>query len=615
MATEKKAAYSAWSNIIYSMRLHLRARPLTLICCAVSVLVGVGLPFVSILMPKIVIDNITAGVTPSEFILSVGVMALLLAALSCAKSYADLITNESVGTISILKHLQTIMHKHLNMDYEVLESPGYAKLGEKAGRAMQSNHSPASNIPRNMSQLLMNVLGFLAYGTVIVSIHPLIILFLAVSAGINWLALSRARKIERDTREERSKLQGKLWYIQKVSKEPSGGKDVRLYDLSSLIRGIFQNVLVTCTEKEQKVATGDMKAQLSDAVLSLIRDGAAYAFLIYLLMNGEMTLGNFVLVFAAIGAFAGWLSGILTSSSELMRALSEMSDIRDYLDVPNISNTGAGHTLPSGDRLPPAITLRNVGYTYPEAKEPTLCGIDLEIMPGERIAIVGENGAGKTTLIKLLCGLYKPTCGEITLGGVDITRYNRDEFFSLFSTVFQDIHLFCCDIAGNISQQSPDKTDYEKVKKCLVMSGLMDKVSGLEKGASTLLVRRVHTDAIELSGGEKQKLALARALYKDAPVIILDEPTAALDPIAESEIYHRYAELTAGRTSIYISHRLASTRFCDRILLIGGGGIAECGTHDELMRYGGKYAEMFNVQSHYYKDGEVAGNEEAFHLA
>ncbi|UVI27344.1 ABC transporter ATP-binding protein [Paenibacillus spongiae] len=615
MSTEKKTAYSAWSNIIYSMRLHWRARPLTLICCAVSVLVGVGLPFVSILMPKIVIDNITAGVTPSEFILSVGAMALLLAVLSCVKSYADLITNESVGTISILKHLQTIMRKHLNMDYEVLESPGYAKLGEKAWRAMQSNHSPASNIPRHTSQLLMNVLGFLAYGTVIVSVHPLIILFLAVSAGINWLALSRARKIERDTREERSKLQGKLWYMQKVSKEPSGGKDVRLYDLSSLIRGIFQNVLVTCTEKEQKVATGDMKAQLSEAVLSLIRDGAAYAFLIYLLLNGEMTLGNFVLVFAAIGAFAGWLSGILTSSSELLRALSEMSDIRDYLEVPDISNTGVGHPLPSGDRLPPAITLRNVGYTYPEAQEPTLGGIDLEIKPGERIAIVGANGAGKTTLIKLLCGLYKPTSGEITLGGVDITRYNRDEYFSLFSTVFQDIHLFCCDIAGNVSQQPPDRTDDEKVKKCLVMSGLMDKVSRLEKGEATLLVRRVHTDAIELSGGEKQKLALARALYKDAPVIVLDEPTAALDPIAESEIYQRYAELTAGRTSIYISHRLASTRFCDRILLIDGGGIAECGTHDELMRNGGKYAEMFNVQSHYYKDGEVADNEEAFHLA
>ncbi|RAP73764.1 ABC transporter ATP-binding protein [Paenibacillus montanisoli] len=613
--SKEKEAYSPWSNIVYSMRLHWRARPLTLICCVVSAIVGVALPFVNILMPKIVIDNLTARVTPGEFIVSVGVMALLLAALSCAKSYADLITNESVGTISILKHLQATMHKHLTMDFEVLESPGYAKLGEKAWRAMQSNHSPSSNIPRSMTMLVINVLGFVTYGMVIVNVHPLIILFLAVSAGINWLALSRARKIERETREERSKLQGKLWYMQKVSKEPSGGKDVRLYGLNSLISSVFKSVIATSTEKEHKVATGDMKAQLSDALLGLVRDGAAYAFLIYLLMNGELTLGNFVLVFAAIGAFAGWLSGILTHSSELMRALSELSDIRVYLDVPDVSNTGPGHELPAGDMLPPAITLNNVTYTYPEAKEPTLCGIDLVITPGERIAIVGANGAGKTTLIKLICGLYKPTSGEITLGGVDITRFNRDRYFAMLSTVFQDIHLFCCDIAGNISQQSPDRTDYEKVKKCLELSGLLEKVSGLEQGESTLLVRRVHDDAIELSGGEKQKLALARALYKDAPVIILDEPTAALDPIAESEIYQRYAELTAGKTSIYISHRLASTRFCDRILLIDDGGIAECGTHDELMRYGGKYAEMFNVQSRYYKDEEVAENEDALHLA
>ncbi|NBD24937.1 ABC transporter ATP-binding protein [Paenibacillus glycinis] len=610
-----KTPYSAWSNIAYSMRLHLRARPLTLICCAITALVGVAVPFVNILMPKIVIDKLTAHVTPGEFILSVGMMGLLLAALSCAKSYADLMTNESVGTISILSHLQIAMRKLLNMDFEVLESPGYAKLGEKAGRAMQSNHSPASNIPRVMAQLLLNLLGFLTYGAVIVTVHPLIILFLALSAGMNWLALSHARKIERDTREERSKLQGKLWYMHKAAKEPSGGKDVRLYDLSRLIRGVFHNVLAASNGKERQVATGDMNAQLSDALLSLIRDGGAYAFLIYLLLNDQITLGNFVLAFAAIGAFAGWLSGIMTHTSELLRALSELSDIRVYLDVPDRANTGPGHALPSGEKLPPAITLKNVGYAYPDAEKPTLSGIDLEIEPGERIAIVGANGAGKTTLIKLICGLYRPTSGEITLGGVDVARYNRDEYYTLLSTVFQDIHLFCVDIAGNVSQQTADRTDREKVMKCLELAGLIDKVNGLEQGERTHLVRRVHNDAIELSGGEKQKLALARALYKDAPVIILDEPTAALDPIAESEIYQRYAELTAGKTSIYISHRLASTRFCDRILLIDGGGIAECGTHDELMRLGGKYAEMFIVQSHYYQEGEVAEHENALHLA
>ena len=237
-------------------------------------------------------------------------------------------------------------------------------------------------------------------------------------------------------------------------------------------------------------------------------------------------------------------------------------------------------------------------------------GITLHIKPGERIALVGSNGAGKTTLVKLLCGLYKPTSGTILLAGEDAGTYNRDDYFSLFSTVFQDIHLLTADIAGNISQLPPEEMDNGRVEQCLKMAGFYDKVQGLAKKEKTMLVRMVNDDAVELSGGEKQKLAMARALYKDAPVIILDEPTAALDPIAENEVYQKYAELIRGKTSLYISHRLASTRFCDRILFIDNHTIVESGTHDELMALNGKYAAMFEIQAHYYKEeGGEADNE------
>jgi ABC-type multidrug transport system fused ATPase/permease subunit len=255
--------------------------------------------------------------------------------------------------------------------------------------------------------------------------------------------------------------------------------------------------------------------------------------------------------------------------------------------------------------LPPAISLRNVSYTYPKADAPALKDINIDIKPGERIAIVGANGAGKTTLVKLICGLYRPQTGSISLAGIDISEYNRDEYFTLFSTVFQDIHLLSTDIAGNVSQAVPEATDLERVFACLKLAGLYEKVQTMPLAEKTMLVRQINDDAVELSGGELQKLALARALYKDAPVIVLDEPTAALDPIAESEIYRKYAELTRGRTSIYISHRLASTRFCDRILFLDNHTVEETGTHDELMDLGGKYARMFDVQSQYYKrDGE-----------
>jgi ATP-binding cassette subfamily B protein len=222
--------------------------------------------------------------------------------------------------------------------------------------------------------------------------------------------------------------------------------------------------------------------------------------------------------------------------------------------------------------------------------------------PGEKLAVVGLNGAGKTTLIKLICGFLDPTEGRVLLDGKDIRGYNRRDYYTMFSAVFQTFSLLAGTIATNVAQDNLD-IDMDRVKECTKKAGLHDKIESLKDGYETYLNRQVFEEAILLSGGETQRLMLARALYKDAPFIVLDEPTAALDPIAESEIYQKYNEMTSGKSSIYISHRLASTRFCDRIILIADGGISEEGTHTELMKRGGKYAELYEVQSKYYKEG------------
>ena len=318
------------------------------------------------------------------------------------------------------------------------------------------------------------------------------------------------------------------------------------------------------------------------------------------MVNGDIGAGDFVLYFNSILHFARAVRGWCDNYSAYKWFSNNIAFLRNYLNLEEKTNRGKGASLPENDY---EIEFRNVSYTYYGTEKPTISNISFKLHKGEKLALVGLNGAGKTTLIKLMCGLYDPTEGEIILNGVNIKEYNREEYFNIFSAVFQDITELPVSIAQNITQSVSEDYDTEKVNYVLKQSGLYDKVQELSKKEKTRLVKSVYEDATEFSGGQKQKLALARALYKDAPVLLLDEPTAALDPIAEQEMYLKYADFTAGKSSVFISHRLASTRFCDHIILLDNGGIAEYGTHDELMNKDGKYAELFKLQSSYYTKG------------
>jgi ABC-type multidrug transport system fused ATPase/permease subunit len=598
--TKTKLPYSLMSNLGYTLRWNLRESPSTVVWSVVGIIARVAAPFAGILMPKIVIDALTGGYTSAQFIAAVGGFALLLAAFSFLQAWGGYKIDFEFGTLNQTHNCIAMTEKQTDMDYELLSDPEVKKIEQKVWLVLDSQNTPGNKILYNAADTLVQILGLALFGGVIVSVHWALLPLIVLSAVIVSLMTRRANKYEESVRAEGNKAHNKLWHSVRRLLDDALAKDLRLFDMI----GWIQANIFKAKQDSERIGGGTYKRRTQTSVVSailvLLRDGAAYALLIYLLLNDALSLGDFVLMFAAVGAFAGWVQGVITGAGELSRSHAQLCGFREYIDLPDKWNRGKGKPLPPLDEAP-ELTLENVCYTYPGSDAPALENINLTIRKGERLAVVGVNGAGKTTLIKLLSGMLFPTSGVVRLNGTDIREFNRDEYYTMFTAVFQNISVQPTSIAENIAQQPLDKIDKTRLARCLELSGLTEKIESLPDGGNTLLVRIVEPDAVELSGGETQKLALARALYKHAPIILLDEPTAALDPIAESEMYGRYAELTKGKTSVYISHRLASTRFCDRIIMLDGQSVSEIGNHDELMKRGGKYAEMFAVQASYYK--------------
>ena len=413
--------------------------------------------------------------------------------------------------------------------------------------------------------------------------------------------IKSVKNYEHKIQKKRIAVFRKIWYLAGLSTKFDHGKDIRLYGMGEWFHKMAGMFMGEWHDVKKGFEHRYLGAALINFLILFFRDGGAYIYLIYKAAAGEINASEFVLYFAAIGQFAGWFSRLIDTWLNIHTASLQYSDMREFFDYPNKTNRGAGAAVPlSSDGL--SIELKNVSYKYPKTEISAIKDVSIKIEAKEKIALVGLNGAGKTTLVKLICGMYAPTEGEILLNGHKIGEHNIDDYYTLFSAVFQHFRFLPISIAQNISIVPRTQADLNKLERCIELAGLTDKINKLENGADTPLIKEINPGGTELSGGEQQKLMLARTIYKDAPVLILDEPTAALDPIAESEMYMKYNEIAKDKTSVFISHRLASTRFCDRIILISDGEITETGTHDELMKKNGKYAELFEIQSHYYRN-------------
>jgi ATP-binding cassette subfamily B protein len=605
-SNKTRPRYNLFQNSAWMLGRAWHDHKSVIVLVIVSALLGVAASVLSLFIAPTVLAAIQAKMAVGSLIALIIAFALGLMVLAAATGYVG--ENTLFGRILIRTRIvYDAQEKVMTTSYPNTESEDFHKKHDKAMMACSNNRAATEALWKTFTDILKNVIGFVIYLFLLATLNFSIVALVLVTALIGFFVGNYLNGWEYRHRDEKSEYSHRMNYVSRQTRERTLAKDVRIFGMKEWLDDMYDRSFKLYRDFIAHRERICIWADIVEIVLTFARNGVAYAILIAMVVNQGLSASQFLLYFTAVGGFTTWVIGILTSFSTLHKQSLDLSTVREFLDYPEIFTFEGGEPLPdTGGQY--EIELRDVSFRYPGAEKETLEHIDLTLAPGEKLAVVGLNGAGKTTLVKLLCGFVDPTEGEVLLNGENIKKYNRGDYYKVFSAVFQDFSVLPLSVATNIAEVEDSRVEMGKVRSSAQRAGLAGRIDGLPQKFETPVGREIEDDGVELSGGEMQKLMLARALYKDAPLIVLDEPTAALDPIAESEMYSKYNDLTAGRSSVYISHRLASTRFCDRIILIADAHIAEEGTHNELIALGGRYAQLFDIQSRYYRK-EAAQND------
>ena len=597
---DKTKQYSLWDNCRYALRqLRQKEGNMGMAVCGGDVALGVLLPFLEAALAGAVAAILTSGRRPEAILLLVAGYVILLQTVRFLQGHLRNLRFKTLFLLRIDMGMD-FFRKTVWMDGQSLESAQGQKKRKDAGRNLYSGNSQGIEAyTKAWCDLVMQLIGLVLYGAIVGQVSLILLAILVMQTLLVSYLHTKAGKRAYAMEDEIEKKWGIFQYLRRETVIPGNGKDIRMYRMDKWFLGMFHGLIDRVCALIDRQQTGYMAAGMAENLLTFARSMVVYGWLVREMAAGNMTIPSFLLYVGIVAGFGAWMNGLFEAWRKILENEKLMDDYRDFMDFGVVEE---GRQAPERPGRTHEIRFEHVCFRYEGSEEDTIRDLNLTIRPGERLALVGPNGAGKTTLIKLLCGLYRPTSGTVYLDGRDIQSLDQRAVFREFAVVFQDVFAFSFPLADNVSCVDCGREDSERLRESLEKAGLWERVQALPKGAQTFMNKDLDEAGVALSGGEVQKLMLARALYKDAPMVILDEPTAALDPIAESEMDERYNELVQGRTAVFISHRLSSTRFCDRILFLENGRITEEGTHGELMQRGGAYAELFSVQARYYKE-------------
>ena len=600
MKNKEKPKFNTVQNISWMVNIAWKSRKRVLLFCVLTAILEVLLNLTQLYIAPEVLARVEQKSPIWMLLTTIGAFTAALFLINGFKEYVK--QNTLFARVDVRSAIIAKVAEKCNMtSYPNTLEADFIKMREEAHLACEGNNQSTEHIWQTLTMLLKNIGGLIIYLTILSRIDAVLLLVVIATCFTGFFVSRYTNNWRYAHRDEEEQYFQKKYYLRNKSESVRLAKDIRIFGLQNWLNELLDQIHNLYLDFSLRCERVEVLADITEVILTAARNGIAYIYLINMTLNEGLSVSEFLLYFTAVSTFTAWVIGILQEVSALHKECLDISRLREFLDYPEPFKFENGEDIPASESY--ELKLKNVSFRYPGAETDTIRGLNLTIRPGEKLAIVGLNGAGKTTVVELLCGLLDPTEGAILLNGKDIRDFDRRSYYDLFSAVFQEFSVLDVTVAEQITQTTVD-IDYDKIADCVEKAGLASTIEKLPKGLETHVGREVYLDGVLFSGGQTQRLMLARALYKNGPILLLDEPTAALDPIAENDIYTKYAEIANAKTSLFISHRLASTRFCDRIIFIADGGIKEEGTHESLLALGGEYANLFEVQSRYYQEGK-----------